>query len=92
MEPKLNPQSDLNTCNPLSDYKPMAKMDNPLNKLVYCDYLAALIKQFLSKQTGMAVSKVISDLHPVEGFLQSHKKAIDVEYMGRTYKITVEDV
>jgi len=94
MEPKLDPKPDTSTCNPLTDFKPMPKMDanKPLNGLVYCDYLAAMIKENLSKQTGMAVSKIASDLHPTEGFLQSHKKVIEVEYMGRTYKITVEDV
>jgi hypothetical protein len=72
----------------------MPKMDasKPLNGLVYCDYIAALIKAMLDLQAGIDPKKIVSDLHPTEGFLQSHKKVIEAEYMGRTYKITVEDV
>ena len=94
MEPKLNPQPDLNTCNPLTEYKPMPKMDTtkPLNGLVYCDYIAALIKDLLVKQSGMAVGKIEFDLHPNDGYLMSHKKILTVDYMGRNYKITLEDV
>ena len=63
MEPKLNLMT-INTCNPLTDFKPMPKMesDKPLNGLVYCDYLAAMIKENLSKQTGMKTSKIQSCL------------------------------
>jgi len=90
MEPKLNPQPDTSTCSPLEDYKPMPKME-PVNKLVYCDYVAAMIKEQLSKQTGMGFGKIISDLDPKEGFLISHKKVVELHYMGRDYKITVEE-
>lgn len=93
MEPKLNPQPDLNTCNPLTDFKTMQTMaTNQQNQMIYCDYIAALIKSMLGTQSGMALGKIVSDLHPEEGFLQSHKKVMQLDYMGRTYKITVEDV
>jgi hypothetical protein len=91
MEPKLNPQPDTNLCNPLDDYKPMPKMQTEI-KLIYCDYVAAIIKEQLSKQTGMGVGKINSDLDPKEGFLISHKKVIELHYMGLDYKITVEAV
>jgi hypothetical protein len=93
MEPKLDSKPDLSTCSPLSDFKPMPKMDTskPLNGLVYCDYLATLIKNLL-RQMGIKSGKIEIDLDPTDGHLVSHKKVLECEYMGRTYKITVEDV
>jgi len=87
----------------MEDFKPMIKMST--NKVVeialdtagkatsimaYCDYIANSIKHALPV-TGVATSTVKSDLHPEGGYLLTTKKTIEAEYLGKKYKITVEE-
>jgi hypothetical protein len=41
--------------------------------------------------TGVATGVVVSDLHPEGGYLLTTKKTIEAEYLGKKYKITVEE-
>jgi len=61
--------------------------------VAYCDYIAEMIKMGLPGDTGGEVStgRVRSDLHPHEGYLLSTKKTIEAEYLGKKYKITIEE-
>ena len=47
----------------------------------------------LPGDTGGEVTtgRVRSDLHPHEGYLLSTKKTIEAEYLGKKYKITIEE-
>lgn len=61
--------------------------------LVYCDFIADLIKTTLpgAASGNIKCGTVQSYLHPEHGYLVSSKKVIDAEYLGKHYKITVEE-
>ena len=72
----------------MNDFRPMLKMATEAIKeaqtlSVYCDYIAETIK-FSLPTTGVKTSNVQSDL-------LSTTKVITAEYLGRLYKITVEE-
>ena len=65
-------------------------------KLAYCDKIADTIRKSLMgyDPDGIIglVGRVQMDLHPVEGYFQSTKKAITVYDMnGKAYIVTVEE-
>lgn len=79
----------------MNDFKPMLKMateaiQEAQSLVVYCDYIANTIKHALPS-TGVATSTVKSDLHSTAGYLISHIKTIEAEYLGKKYRITVEE-
>jgi hypothetical protein len=63
-------------------------------KLAYCDLIAHLIRKYLnSDENNIKVEKVNWDLHPTEGYFISTKKTLDViDFNGKQYKITVEEI
>jgi len=79
----------------MNEFKPMIKMvteaiDQAQSLIVYCDYIANTIKHALPP-AGVQTSTVINDLHP-HGYMASTKKVVEAEYLGKRYKITVEEV
>ncbi len=79
----------------MNDFKPMLKMateaiQHAQSLVVYCDYIANSIKHFLPS-TGVQTSTVINDLHPEGGYMVSTKKVVEAEYLGKKYRITVEE-
>lgn len=67
-------------------------------RLVYCDYIAAIIKQELKRVCDAAgliveVGPTELDLDPRDGYMLSHKKTLIVEGAnGQRYRVTVEDI
>ena len=68
-------------------------------KLIYCDYIADVLRTSLlaTTETGASIVKGISsiklDLHPTEGYFQSTKKTMTVtDRNGTKYLITVEEM
>jgi len=64
--------------------------------LVYTDKFAAAIKDALNRHDPDGIiagcGSVRLDLHPVGGYLVSHKKVLfAADMFGRKYKITVEE-
>ena len=79
----------------MEDCKPMLKMateaiQQAQSLVVYCDYIANTIKHSLPS-TGVKTSTVINDLHPEGGYMVSTKKVVEAEYLGKKYRITVEE-
>lgn len=65
--------------------------------LVYCDYIAHSIKCALKGRVAEGIVKDVGrtelDLHPKDGHLLSHKKTLEVvDFQGRKYRVTVEDI
>lgn len=64
--------------------------------LQYCDYIAAQARRAIDKDPNglmRQVGPVKMDLHPIEGYLQSTKKTIEVEdSFGQKYRVTVEAI
>lgn len=66
-------------------------------KLVYCDWIADLIKVHINEVEVIGrkfkASKVKMDLHPTDGYMMSTTKTIKVkDWNGKQYEITVEEV
>lgn len=79
----------------MEDFKTMAQIavesaEKATSLMAYCDYIANSIKHALPV-TGVSTSAVKSDLHPEDGYLLTTKKTIEAEYLGKKYKITVEE-
>lgn len=79
----------------MNDFKPMLKMataaiQQAQSLVVYCDYIANTIKHALPL-AGITTSTVINDLHPQDGYMVSTKKTVEAEYLGKKYRITVEE-
>jgi hypothetical protein len=79
----------------MEDFKTMAQIAvesaaKATSLMAYCDYIANSIKLALPV-TGVSTSAVKSDLHPEGGYLLTTKKTIEAEYLGKKYKITVEE-
>ena len=57
--------------------------------MAYCDYIINEIKHAIEWQTG----PIEWDLHPEEGYMMSTKKSMNiVDFNGKSYKVTVEEV
>ena len=72
----------------MNDFKPMIKMATEAiaeaqNLVSYCDYIAETIKHALPG-TGVVTSHVQPDL-------MSSRKTVFADYLGKKYKITVEE-
>ena len=72
----------------MNDFKPMIKMATEAiteakSLVSYCDYIAETIKHALPG-TGVVTSHVQPDL-------MSSSKTVFAEYLGKNYKITVEE-
>ena len=70
----------------MNDFKPMLKMATEAiaeaqSLVVYCDYIAETIKHALPP-TGVKTSNIQVNILDV---------TIDAEYLGKKYKITVEE-
>jgi hypothetical protein len=63
-------------------------------KLAYCDLIAHLIRKYLNDdENNIKVENINWDLHPTEGYFISTKKTLDViDFNGKQYKITVEEI
>lgn len=63
-------------------------------RLAYCDLIAHLIKKYLNAdENNIKVEKISWDLHPEHGYFISPKKTLDVvDFNGKQYKITVEEI
>jgi hypothetical protein len=80
----------------MSDFKTMDETIGnffPKVGLVYCDKIAHLIKTLLPAvgDANLKMSAVQNDLHPIQGYILSTQKTIDVEYLGRKYLITIAE-
>jgi hypothetical protein len=67
------------------------------SSMCYCDYIADLIKKIMSqadeKDLISKVGPIRYDLHPIDGYMVSTKKTIDItDRYGKMYKITIEEV
>lgn len=63
--------------------------------LQYCDLIAHTIKAAIGDANGgfLKAGRIESDLHPVEGYMQSTTKSIDiVDANGAKYRVTVEAI
>jgi hypothetical protein len=67
--------------------------------LAYCDYIADRINAHLSGDVVnnnyyiKDVGKIKWDLHPIDGYMQSTKKTINVtDINGKKYRVTVEEL
>ena len=60
--------------------------------LEHCDEIANNIKNLLGEHTRFRVERINYDLHPVEGYLLSTKKEVEVTDTthNKRYKITIE--
>tara|TARA_R100001143_G_C3246282_1_gene81453 strand:+ start:118 stop:345 length:228 start_codon:yes stop_codon:yes gene_type:complete len=70
----------------------------PKLELSYTDLIAVCIKEKLQNEFpltkydgGMQVDGIKWDLHKKEGYYLSSKKTILVNYLGKGYKITIEE-
>lgn len=68
-------------------------------KLIYCDYIADVLRTSLlaTTETGASIVKGISsiklDLHPIDGYMLSTKKTMTVtDRNGTKYLVTVEEM
>lgn len=61
--------------------------------MAYCDYIASLVKDLLPGASGLSIKtgRVKSDLHEEMGYIISTSKTISAEYLGKKYKITIEE-
>lgn len=88
----------------MKDFQPMIKMTTDTmvevaldtagkakSVIAYCDYIANAIRHALPV-VGVFTEHVKSDLHPEGGYLVSTTKTISAEYLGKQYRITVEEV
>lgn len=80
----------------MNEFKPMIKMFTDTatqvhSMMSYCDYIANTIKHALPP-TNVAVGPIQSHLHPEGGYLVTSKKIIDAEYLGKNYRITIEEI
>lgn len=67
--------------------------------LAYCDYIASQIFTELTMDSMQPYTKighvdfVKYDLHPIDGYLMSTKKTIEItDVHGKQYKVTVEEL
>lgn len=67
-------------------------------QLSYTDLLAVCIKEKLEGDFpitkydgGMQISGIRWDLHPEHGYYLSSKKVIEIRYLNKKYKITIEE-
>ena len=58
--------------------------------IAFCDFIAKTIKTALPA-LGIDTGLVKSHLDPVDGYLVSTKKTIEVEYRGKMYIVTVKE-
>jgi len=78
----------------MKDFKPMLKMateaiQQAQSLVVYCDYIANTIKHALPS-TGVQTSTVKLDMRS-DGSVRSTTLFVEAEYLGKKYKIIVEE-